>query len=187
MLKSEARAFFLKKRKSLSPQELLKWDDLLLIQLQKMDWTQTQVLGSFFPMEHQNEPNSLLLTDYLSFLIPDLKLGYPIVDSTHHTMQFFPATENTTTNTWGIVEPIKSMPINPSQIDTFLVPLLGFDVTGQRIGFGKGYYDKYFENLTSSTLRIGISYFEPIEAIIDTHQFDVPLTHCITPWKIYEF
>jgi 5-formyltetrahydrofolate cyclo-ligase len=187
MLKSEARTFFLNKRKSLSPQELLKWDDLLLIQLQKMDWTQTHVLGSFFPMEHQNEPNSLLLTDYLNFLISDLKLGYPIVDSTHHTMQFFPATENTTTNTWGIVEPIKSMPINPSQIDTFLVPLLGFDVTGQRIGFGKGYYDKYFENLASSTLRIGISYFEPIEAIIDTHQFDVPLTHCITPWKIYEF
>jgi len=187
MLKSEARSFFLNKRKSLSPIELLKWDDLLLIQFQKLDWTHTHVLGSFFPMEHHNEPNTLLLTNYLSFIIPDFKLGYPIVDSTQHTMQFFPATETTSTNKWGISEPMKSIAIPPQQIDTFLVPLLGFDLAGQRIGFGKGYYDKYFENIASTTLRIGISYFEPMEAILDTHQFDVPLTHCITPWKIYEF
>jgi 5-formyltetrahydrofolate cyclo-ligase len=74
-----------------------------------------------------------------------------------------------------------------SQMDAVLVPLLGFDTTGHRIGFGKGFYDRYFENNTNSCLRIGISYFDPIPKIEDTDQFDVPLTHCITPSKIYEF
>jgi 5-formyltetrahydrofolate cyclo-ligase len=68
-----------------------------------------------------------------------------------------------------------------------LVPLIGFDPNGHRIGYGKGYYDRYFARLDQPVKRIGISYFEPIANIEDTHQFDVPLSHCITPWNIYEF
>ncbi len=187
MLKSEARSQFLAQRKELSSQELLMRDDLLLIQFQKMDWTHTHVLGSFYPMEHQNEPNSLLLTDYLKFIIPDLQVMYPVVNLSQHTMQFFPSSDQTQTNPWGIEEPLPNNTIPAQNIDTFLVPLLGFDKLGHRIGFGKGYYDKYFENAPVHVSRIGISYFEPIDAILDTHQFDVPLTHCITPWNSYEF
>jgi 5-formyltetrahydrofolate cyclo-ligase len=77
--------------------------------------------------------------------------------------------------------------VKPDQIDAVLVPLVGFDTTGHRIGFGKGFYDRYFAQYPKDRPRIGISYFEPVAKIEDTHEFDVPLTQCITPWNSYEF
>ena len=96
-------------------------------------------------------------------------------------------TKNIIENKWGIIEPLPIHKIGIESMEALLVPLLGFDTFGQRVGFGKGYYDRYFENNTNACLRIGISYFEPIPKLEDTHQFDVPLTHCITPSNIYEF
>lgn len=187
MLKSEARQIVLTKRKQLSESDCLKLDDLLLIQLQKMDWSSTHVLGSFYPMEHQAEPNSMLLVKYLQYLIPGLQVAYPIVNATDFSMDFFVETDTLQVNQWGIHEPLPFNKILPEQLDTLLVPLIGFDMSGQRIGFGKGFYDRYFARCSNKIKRIGISYFEPLPKIIDTHQFDVPLTHCITPWNSYEF
>lgn len=187
MLKDEARKILLNKRQNLSLRECVKWDDLLLIQFQKLDWSNTHVVGSFYPMEKHNEPNTILLTTYLQQFIPDIKIAYPVIDAISQTMQFYEATDTFNLNSLGIHEPLKKQFILNNTIDTFLVPLLGFDLTGQRIGFGKGYYDKFFSTCKYSNNRIGISYFDPIPNLIDTHEFDVPLTHCITPWNNYEF
>jgi 5-formyltetrahydrofolate cyclo-ligase len=187
MLKSEARKLYLEKRKALTPNECLKLDDLLLIQLQRMDWSNVCCVGNFFPMESQNEPNSLLLAKYLHAILPGLTLAYPRIQANGNEMDFYAETDTLSENKWGIQEPLPLNKVLPQQMDAILVPLLCFDQRGQRIGFGKGYYDRYFELYPKQHLRIGISYFEPIANIQDTHQFDVPLTHCITPWNIYEF
>jgi 5-formyltetrahydrofolate cyclo-ligase len=102
-------------------------------------------------------------------------------------MHFYEATDELFLNAMGIYEPNQNKLIPSNEIDCLLVPLLGFDLLGQRLGFGKGYYDKYFSTCQNPYQRIGISYFEPIPNIQDTHEFDVPLTHCITPWNSYEF
>lgn len=187
MLKSEARNLLLQKRKSITQVDCLKWDDLLLIQFQKLDWSQVQCIGSFYPLEQQNEPNAMLLIQYLKFLIPNLKVAYPKVNEGDMTMDFYEESEYTTENKWGIQEPVPHHLLFPEALDAFLVPLIGFDQLGHRVGFGKGFYDKYFARCTHSPKRIGISYFEPIPNIEDTHEFDVPLTECITPWNRYEF
>lgn len=186
MLKSAARIEFIAKRSMLSESDCIKLDDLLLIQLQKLDWSATTILGSFFPLEHQAEPNSMLLVKYLQYLIPNLILVYPIVNA-DFTMDFYEQTDTLKVNKWGIHEPLPLNKLAPHHIDTILVPLLAFDQNGHRIGFGKGFYDRYFARCPKNIRRIGVSYFEPIPKIIDTHEFDVPLTHCITPWTSYEF
>ena len=187
MLKSEARNLLLKKRKLLTEADCIKLDDLLLIQFQKLDWINVRCIGSFYPLEHQNEPNALLLIKYLKFIIPDLKVAYPKVNMGDMTMDFYEESDRTTQNKWGIQEPIPHHLLFPEALDAVMVPLIGFDVSGHRIGFGKGFYDKYFARCIHSPKRIGISYFEPIPNIEDTHEFDVPLTQCITPWNRYEF
>ena len=187
MLKSEARKLLSSKRKALTASDCLKLDDLLLIQFQRFDWANKYCIGNFYPMEAHNEPNSLLLAKYLQAIIPGLTMAYPRVQSNEHSMIFFAETETLSENKWGIQEPLPLNKVLPEQMDAILVPLLGFDANGQRVGFGKGFYDRYFEHYPSNGLRIGISYFEPIPNIEDTHRFDVPLTHCITPWNSYEF
>lgn len=187
MLKSEARKILLGKRNALSELDCVKLDDLLLIQLQRLDWSSIHCIASFYPMEHHNEPNSLLLVKYLKAIIPGLQVTYPIVDVEDNNMQFYTETETLQLNKWGIQEPLPFNLVKPDQIDAVLVPLVGFDTTGQRIGFGKGFYDRYFAQYPKDRPRIGISYFEPVAKIEDTHEFDVPLTQCITPWNSYEF
>lgn len=187
MLKKEARKILSEKRKSLTPSDCLKMDDLLLIQLQRLDWSDTFCVGSFFPMELHNEPNTLLLAQYLKAVIPGLTMAYPRINGDESTMDFYAETESLSENKWGIQEPLPFNKVEANQMDAILVPMLGFDLNGHRLGFGKGFYDRYFEHFPKDRKRIGISYFEPISNIEDTHQFDVPLTHCITPWNSYEF
>lgn len=187
MLKKEARKLFLEKRVALTHKECVKLDDLLLIQFQKIQLGSFNCIGSFYPLDHQNEPNSLLFVKYLTFFIPDLKVVYPVIDPTGEKMNFYNQTKDTLINKWGIHEPLSIDYMPTEKIEVFLVPLIGFDERGHRIGFGKGFYDRFFENCTHNPKRIGISYFDPIPRIEDTHEFDVPLTHCITPWNSYEF
>ena len=187
MLKSELRKLMLAKRKALTTSECLKMDDLLLIQFQRLDWSDTICVASFFPMEISNEPNSLLLAKYLKAIIPSLTMAYPRINDEDSSMEFYAETESLSENKWGIQEPLPFNKIAPENLDVILVPMLAFDEHGQRVGFGKGYYDRYFSNNPFPYKRIGISYFDPVSKIEDTHQFDVPLTHCITPWNSYEF
>lgn len=187
MTKSEARKKLLKQRKNLTANECIKLDDLLLIQLQKLDWSHVHCLASFYPLEQHNEPNTLLFAKYLKAVIPNLKMAYPIIHTNDLVMQFYAETETLHQNRYGIMEPLPTQLVLAGSIDAVLVPLIGVDKLGHRIGFGKGFYDKYFANFPKDKPRIGVSYFEPIPNIQDTHEFDVPLTHCITPWNSYEF
>jgi 5-formyltetrahydrofolate cyclo-ligase len=187
MLKSDARKELLAKRKNLTASDCLKWDDLLLIQFQKLDFSNVQTVANFYPLENHNEPNSLLFAKYLKTMVPGIQIVYPVVDAATASISFYKETEEIRFNNWGIAEPISTEKLEPHSIDAVIVPLIGFDLKGHRIGYGKGFYDKYFENYPKHRSRIGVSYFEPISNIEDTHEFDVPLTHCITPWNSYEF
>jgi 5-formyltetrahydrofolate cyclo-ligase len=68
-----------------------------------------------------------------------------------------------------------------------LVPLLAYDLKGNRVGYGKGYYDRFLAECRPDALKIGFSYFEPEEQINDTEDFDIPLNYCVTPHRCYEF
>jgi len=87
---------------------------------------------------------------------------------------------------YGIPEPISGIEILPSKIDVVFVPLLAYDIKGNRLGYGKGFYDRFLEKCNSETLFIGVSLFEP-ELEIPNEKTDIPLNFCITPAKIYAF
>jgi 5-formyltetrahydrofolate cyclo-ligase len=64
---------------------------------------------------------------------------------------------------------------------------LAFDEKGFRVGYGMGFYDKFLAECRPDAICLGLSFFDPVESISDTHGFDVPLTACVTPYRIYEF
>lgn len=90
-------------------------------------------------------------------------------------------------NSWNIPEPENGIPINNAQIEVVFVPLLAFDVKGNRVGYGKGFYDAFLKNCSKNTLKIGLSFFEAETSIDGVEPNDIPLDYCVTPNKIYTF
>lgn len=90
-------------------------------------------------------------------------------------------------NSWGIPEPVEGIEIPPHKIDVVFVPLLAFDEKGNRIGYGKGFYDRFLSKCTDKVIKVGLSFFEAEKEPIEASPFDVPLDFCVTPKKIYNF
>lgn len=98
-------------------------------------------------------------------------------------------TENTVLkeSSWGISEPAENIDSVITEYRYVVTPLLYCDRFGNRIGYGKGYYDRFFRNISENSLRIGVSFFPPSEDIGDVQESDVPLHHLILPERILSF
>lgn len=92
-------------------------------------------------------------------------------------------------NRWAIPEPDpeKSKQILPEQLDVVLIPLLCFDSSGYRVGYGGGYYDRFLAKCKPDVLKVGLSFFEPESSIDDIDEYDVAMDYCVTPNSIYNF
>ncbi len=90
-------------------------------------------------------------------------------------------------NAWGIPEPQGGIEIPPQQIEVVFIPLLAFDESGHRIGYGKGFYDRFLSACTMNTLKVGLSFFEAEPEIPGILSSDVPMDYCVTPERIYAF
>lgn len=85
---------------------------------------------------------------------------------------------------YQVPEPVSGIEIAPSQIEVVFVPLLAYDKKGNRLGYGKGFYDRFLAQCQPEALFIGLSLFEP-EENIPFEETDVPLHFCVTPKKVY--
>jgi 5-formyltetrahydrofolate cyclo-ligase len=189
MLKKAARKYYREKRLALNEHEQTRLDDLLLIQFQTVHIPFVNTLLSYWPIEENREPDTHLFTEFLKFRNPELKVCYPVSDFDSLHMQAI-ATDIDTPfekKRMNIYEPDRGEPIPIGAIDMVFVPLLAFDRDGFRVGYGKGFYDMYLSGCREDCMKIGFSYFEPIDRIEDRSDFDVPLNLCITPDNFYVF
>ena len=189
MIKKELRELYRTKRRELSESDRMRMDDLMLIQFQTVSLPFLQYLFSYWPIEENHEPNTHLFTEFLRFRNPELKIAYPVIDPTSITMNAIFTDVDTPFEKTGfnLFEPQKGELVLPEQLELVFVPLLCADQQGYRVGYGKGYYDKYLSECRPECLKVGFSYFEPIVAISDKAEFDVPLDLCITPGATYVF
>lgn len=189
MTKKDLRNLYKEKRSQLAPKEMHRLNDLLLIQFQQWPLRDIQIVLSYWPIAEKGEVNTHLMVDYLFFRIPGLQLAFPVIGSTEHVLKACAVDSDTQyiINEYGIEEPVSAEEIPATDIDVVFVPLLAFDRKGFRVGYGKGFYDRFLFKCRNDVLKIGFSWFEPEELIDDINDFDVPLNICVTPNKIYEF
>jgi 5-formyltetrahydrofolate cyclo-ligase len=93
----------------------------------------------------------------------------------------------TTKDQFGIPTPVIIEIIDSKSIAIVIVPLLCFDKRGYRCGYGKGMYDRFLNECNKEVVTIGLSFFEPIDEIIDTNKFDVPLDYVINSKTFFRF
>ncbi len=140
----------------------------------------------FLSIEEHKEVDTLPLITLLqgrdkNIIVPKVALG--------NTMENYLLTDGTTfkKNKWNIPEPVDGILIPENKIDVVFLPLLAFDLNGNRVGYGKGFYDNFLQKCRSETIKIGLSLFEAEPIITDIHPNDQTLDYCITPEKIYAF
>jgi 5-formyltetrahydrofolate cyclo-ligase len=189
MNKVEARNFFKKQRLALTNYEVNVAQDLLLIRFQEMELPFFNIIHSYLPIYSNNEPDPSPLIDWLRFSNPGLQIVYPRINAVDFSMQNILQEEDTyfEVNKYGIPEPVDGKLIDCLELDLVIVPLLGFDEQGNRVGYGKGYYDRFLSKCKRDVIKVGLSFLSPIDCIEDVDFFDKKLDFCITPYSVYAF
>jgi 5-formyltetrahydrofolate cyclo-ligase len=190
MLKSQLRKIYLRQQKQLSPVERKdKSAQIADLFFENFDLQKINFLHCFLPIEKFNEIDTNFIFQKIWRDFPRIETFAPRVNfqvDNIDNLKFAPETE-LVKNAWEIFEPARDVTIVTERIDLVLVPLLCFDSRGFRVGYGKGFYDRFLKNCCADCLKIGLSYFEPIRKISDAQEFDVPIDFCVTPEKIVNF
>ena len=187
MTKSELRKIYIARRKSLGPDERSeKSRQIATLFFQNFDLSQITYLHCFLPIEKFGEINTKLIIEkiwrdfqHIQILVPRVNFEIQEIEN----LKFTPETELVESR-FKIHEPAHNEMVGAAEIDLVLVPLLCFDERGYRVGYGKGFYDKLLSRCRSDLLKIGLSFFPPVEKIPDVHEFDVKIDFCITPEKV---
>jgi 5-formyltetrahydrofolate cyclo-ligase len=189
MTKAALRKIYKEKRNQLSPQQIEKFTDLIFINFQQLQLPFLSCIHTYIASEKLGEVNASAITRYLQFKNPGLKILVPKINITSGNMQHlhFDDEVELVHNAFGIAEPYSGTITEPDEIDLVMAPLLAFDKVGYRVGYGKGYYDKFLSQCRTDVIKIGLSFFEPVDKIDDINQFDISLNYCVTPLQVYEF
>jgi len=120
---------------------------------------------------------------------PTSQVCYPRADFDTNAMVAILSDDDmeTASNRFGVTEPTNGNIVEKELLDIIFVPLIAFDQLGFRVGYGKGFYDRFIPQCRPNVITIGLSFFEPVTQISDIGVFDVPLKYCITPQQLYEF
>ena len=187
MKKANLRREFKEKRANLSSEEI---EDLSLEiankSLELPIWNR-----EFYHLFLSITENLEINTEYLLHILQgkDKHVIVPKSDLSNGAMTGYLLTDQTAIkkNKWNIPEPVDGIPIPAEKVDVIFIPLLAFDENGHRIGYGKGFYDRYLAECRDDILKIGLSFFEPVTEISEIFETDVALDYCVTPEKIYTF
>lgn len=192
--KAGLRTWFLAARRSLTPAEVAERSALLTHHFFTYTHTLLQhpaLLHVFLPIEQHHEVNTWPLIHTIWREWPQVQVVVSVTGIQTGLLTHYALTPDTplTQNRWGIPEPSGNalVTIAPRHIDLVLVPLLAFDRRGHRVGYGKGYYDRFLASCRPDCARIGLSLFPPIDHIADVEPTDIPLTACLTPAGIVTF
>ncbi|MGA9637169.1 5-formyltetrahydrofolate cyclo-ligase [Flavobacterium sp.] len=141
----------------------------------------------FLSIEDKREVDTELILHLLSG--KDKEIIISKTDFENRKMIHFLLTDNTQIkkNEYNIPEPVDGIEVPSQKIEVVFVPLLAFDKKGHRVGYGKGFYDKFLTECKPETIKIGLSFFEPEEIIEDIFDGDIALDYCVTPKNIYPF
>ncbi|WP_298494468.1 5-formyltetrahydrofolate cyclo-ligase [uncultured Algibacter sp.] len=187
MLKSELRKTYKRLRNDLSENQI---DDLSLAisnQVLKLPIWEYSFYHIFLAIEEQKEVN----TDYILNILSGKDKNILISKSDFETggMNHFLLTDSTVIkkNDYNIPEPVDGIEILNDKIEVVFIPLLAFDKKGNRVGYGKGFYDRFLANCKPETLKIGLSFFEAEVEITDIFENDIGLDYCVTALRTYEF
>ncbi len=187
MLKAALRKKYKELRGKLTEGDIENLSIDIANQLLQLDIWHFTYYHVFLPIEDKKEINTEFILNLL--LGKDKEIVIHKSNFDDNSLSHFLLTDNTVIkkNSYNIPEPIDGLEVPVSKIQVVFVPLLAFDTYGNRIGYGKGFYDAFLADCAPETIKIGLSFFETEKKIEDLNPLDIPLDYCATPKQVYKF
>ncbi|MAN28402.1 MULTISPECIES: 5-formyltetrahydrofolate cyclo-ligase [Mesonia] len=187
MKKKDIRIAYRKKRNELSEEDIEEKSLSIANKLLELPIWNYSFYHIFLSIKHLKEVN----TEFILHILNGKDKNAVVSKSDFKSlgMQHYLLTDATPlkANSWGIPEPMFGIEIPPQEIDVIFIPLLAFDKKGERIGYGKGFYDRFLKECKGNSVKVGLSFFEALDKISDIDVNDIGLDYCVTPDKIYTF
>lgn len=175
MNKTTIRSLKLNQRKNLSPNKIAYLSEKVVNHILSSElYQQAQNIALYLPFGGEVDLTALLQSNDKRNYLPSIQGNQMQFHLYHEDLMF-------NLHPYGIKQP-KFMPaLKPAQIDLCLMPLVGFDLHGNRLGMGGGFYDRYFElnDLTQTSLA-GIGYQFQQQNQLPAHSWDVKINHIFT-------
>lgn len=185
MLKADLRKIYMQKRKALSTDEAFLLSEKIFNNFLSYFRPVTgEKVHIFISIEKFKEIDTQIFIQY--FLRQNIRVFVPKVTDRLISIEIFENTEFTVNN-WGISEPVSNVDSGEHHFDYVITPLLYCDKHGNRVGYGKGFYDVFFQSLSPDSKKIGINYFNAEESIDDVWENDIPLDYLVTPTEVLSF
>ena len=183
--KTFLRSHYKKKRLSLTKQEVGHLSRRVCNQLDKLNIWKLKHYHIFISISKYNEIDTSSIINKLKskqkiIIVPKISNNELVHIAINDETEFG-------LNEYGIKEPNDGNHFVIENLDIIFIPLLAFDIEGHRVGYGKGYYDRFLKLTNNSTLKIGLSFFDPINKILDIDDNDVKLDYCVTPKQVHKF
>lgn len=187
MNKLDLREKYRALRLQLPPGELERLSEIIVEQTLTHFQLSEKTISLFLPIERQKEINTYLLWERAknvgaTVAIP--KTNFETLEMRHY---LFEHTDQLEINEKGIPEPKKGKVVAADRFDMVFVPLLAVDKSGNRVGYGKGFYDRFLRKCAPGCQFIGLHYFDLEEQIDDVLPTDIRLNAVVTPEKVYRF
>ncbi|MFD2908441.1 5-formyltetrahydrofolate cyclo-ligase [Flavobacterium ardleyense] len=187
MDKKELRKKYKTLRQALSDKEIEDKSLAIANQLVRMNIWDKLYYHLFLTIEEQKEIDTEFILQVLAG--KDKEIVISKCEFSNLSMIHYLLTDNTKIkkNSYNVPEPIDGLEVPDTKIDVVFVPLLAYDKAGNRVGYGKGFYDNFLSKCKPETIKIGLSFFAPEEIIYGISENDVKLDYCVTPTEVIKF
>lgn len=187
MNKKELRQKYKVLRQQLSEEEIEDKSLAIANRLLQLDIWEKTYFHLFLTIEEQKEVETEFILQILAGKDREIvvsKTNFETREMTNYLL-----TDNTKfqKNEYNIFEPVDGIEVPVAKLDVVFVPLLAYDKNGNRVGYGKGFYDNLLKKCREDVVKIGLSFFEPEDSIDDVSAADVRLDFCVTPFGISSF
>jgi len=177
------RSRLLAARKQASREDYVRWSEAIELHLvEQLSKLMTKLLGAYWP--HRDEYDPMPLAAWHAGRNGEVAL--PAVVARDQPLEYRPWTPDTPMSpgrfSFGIPEPVNGPAVVP---DVLLIPLLGFDEAGYRLGYGGGYFDRTLASYQVKPRTIGVGFEIGRMPTIDPQPHDVPLDMIVTEARIF--
>lgn len=184
MTKQELRKIYLGKRDKLGESEYERFCRMIIQNFFNHCTPATvNTLHTYLAVVEKKEVDTWPILDRLKRECPHVRVAVPKMVGQDLEHYYYEGLHQLDQNQFGIFEPTHGTPVDLSRIELVIVPLLTADKKGHRLGYGRGYYDRFLAQLPSNCKKIGFSLFN-VEDSIPTDDWDMPLDMVVTPFGI---